>query len=70
MLLVILLLTQRKTYLALVIDFLAQIRFTRLTSEVISHRMLYCSGVAMLMSPGADHKNASSLHSPRLLTTI
>jgi len=22
--------------------------------------MLYCSGVAMLMSPGADHKNASS----------
>ena len=22
----------------------------------ISHCMLYCSGVAMLMSPGADHK--------------
>jgi len=32
-----------------VIDFLAQIRFALLTSEVISHRMFYFSGVAMLM---------------------
>jgi len=49
---------------------LAQIRFTFRTSEVISHRKLYCSGVAMLMSPGADHKHASSFHSLHLLTTI
>jgi len=45
-------------------------RFTLRFSEVISHRMLYCSGVAMLMSPGADRKNASSFHSLHLLTTI
>jgi len=32
--------------------------------------MLYCSDVVMLMSPGADHNNASSFHSSRLLTTI
>jgi len=31
-----------------VTDFLAQIRFTLWTSEVISHCMLHCSGVAML----------------------
>jgi len=49
---------------------LVQIRFTLWTSEVISHRMLYCSGVAMLMSPGADHKNTFSFHSSHLLTTI
>jgi len=44
-------LTQRKKYLGLLEQyiFLTQIRFTLWTSEVISHRMLYCSGVAMLM---------------------
>ena len=70
--LVILLLTQRKKIFRPIraIDFLAQIRFTLWTSKVISHRMLYCSSVAMLMSPGADHYNASSFHSSRLLTTI
>jgi len=49
--------------------FLAEIRFTLLTSEVISHRMLYCSGVAMLMSPGSTRK-MFPLHSSHLLTTI
>jgi len=53
-----------------VIDFLARIRFTLWTSEVMSHRMLHCSGVAMLTVTRADHKNASSFHSSHLLTTI
>ena len=41
-----------------VIDVFAQIKFALWTSEVIFHRMLDYSGVAMLMTPGADHKNA------------
>ena len=72
MLFVILLLTQRKKYLGLLEQqtFLAQIRFTLWTSKVISQRMFYCSGVAMLMLAGADHINASSFHSSHFLTTI
>jgi len=30
-------------------------RFTLWTIEVISYRMLYCSGIVMLMSPGVEH---------------
>jgi len=37
-------------------------------SKEITHHMLYCSGVAMFMSPGANHNNASSFHSSHLLT--